>query len=307
MTKAGVTGGTGEGTRRETFKGHAALLLFALIISVSFSAGKVVAPMIDPAALTSLRFLIAVLAMGAFLIATRTRKVMVEAPARFLLLGAVLGVYFVTMFEALRLTDPVSLAAVFTMTPLMTAVLSRFTLGQRTSPVLATSLVLAAGGALWVIFQADFGALLALEIGRGEFLYLIGCLGHAIYTALIKRVSRQESGTVFTFWVLIGGLLVTTMWGLTAILETDWIALPTEVWLMAAYLGVMASAGTFFLTRYAAERLPAAKVMAYSYLIPSLVLLEEGLAGKGWTTAPVLFGVFITAVAMLLLVWSKDA
>lgn len=50
-----------SGPRIEALKGHAAMLLFALCISGSFSLGKRAAPHLDPAALNALRFLLGAL------------------------------------------------------------------------------------------------------------------------------------------------------------------------------------------------------------------------------------------------------
>ena len=46
-------------------------------------------------------------------------------------MGALMAVYFVTMFIALTMTLPVATSAVFTLVPLMTAGTAWFLLGQR--------------------------------------------------------------------------------------------------------------------------------------------------------------------------------
>lgn len=284
------------------------MLLFATLISGSFSLGGVTAPYIDPGALTAVRFAIAVTAMGGvILVLRRGERVLVAAPWRFLVLGGLLGLYFVLMFEALRLTDPVSLGAVFTMTPLMVAIFGRAILGQRPSPLVVTSLLLAAAGAIWVIFRADIDAMLAFDLGMGELIFFVGCAAHALYIPLVRLFSRGESGQVFTLWTLAGGLIVTGTYAAPALLATDWPSLPPIVWITVSYLAVFASAGTFFLMRFATLRLPAAKVMAYGYLIPSLVIVLEGLAGHGWVALPVLAGVAATVLALAILVFARDA
>lgn len=294
--------------RAEALKGHAAMLLFATLISGSFTLGHLTAPHIDPGALTALRFLLASVVMVTVILAgpRAERRLSVQAPWRFLLLGILLGAYFVLMFEALRLTDPISLGAVFTMTPLMTAVFAWLMLRQRISPIVGLSLITAASGAIWVIFRADLDALLAFDVGRGELLFLIGCAAHAVYIPLITVLNRGESSKLFTLWTVLGGLVVVGTYSMPAILKTDWTALPTVVWITAAYISVFASAVTFFLMRYGALRLPAAKVMAYGYLIPCIVILLEGVAGHGWVEPPVLVGVAATVAALVMLVVNRD-
>lgn len=172
---------------------------------------------------------------------------------------------------------------------------------------MAVSLLTAAAGAVWVIFRGDPGALLAFDVGAGEWIFLIGCAGHALYIPLITMLNRGESGKLFTLWTVLGGFVVVTIYATPAIVATDWAALPPIVWITVGYLSVFASAVTFFLMRYAALRLPAAKVMAYGYLIPSIVIVLEGLAGHGWVAPPVLVGVAATVAALVMLVVIPDA
>ena len=72
-------------------------------------------------------------------------------------------------------------------------------------------------------------------------------------------------------------------------------------WAAVLYLAIFATAFTFFLVQFATLRLPSAKVMAYGYLVPSFVILWEGLLGHGWVAVPVWFGVAATGAALLIL------
>lgn len=289
-----MTAGTGQAL------GHLAGLSFAAIISVSFTFGGLMADQIDPAALTAGRFLLAAVVIGAFAL-PRLRRAHLAGLWRYGVLGGLLAGYFILMFEALRLTDPVSTGAIFTMTPLMAAAFGYLLLRQVTTALMAASLALAACGALWVIFRGDLAALIALDLGLGERLFLAGCALHAFYTPTVRRLSRGEPVIVLTFLTILGGCVVASLWGGRAILATDWGALRPIVWAALAYLGIMATAGTFFLLQFAAMRLPASKAMAYGYLVPSFVILWEGLLGHGWVAAHVWLGVLATVAALLLL------
>ena len=88
--------------------------------------------------------------------------------------------------------------------------------------------------------------------------------------------------------------------------STDWSALPGIVWITLVYVAVAASAMTFVLVQYASMRLPAAKVMAYTYLTPSWVILWEIALGQTPPPALVLVGAMLTIVALLLLLKIED-
>ena len=278
------------------------MLSFSALVAGSFSLGALAAPFVDPAALSALRFLLAGLLVGAAALATTglPRSAWV-APWRYLVLGGLLAVYFLLMFEGLKTARPVSAAAVFTLTPVMAAGFGWLLLRQGLTGRMAIALVIGAIGALWVIFRADLAALLALEIGPGEVTYFWGCVAHALYAPMVRKLNRGEPAVVFTFGMMVAGTVLLTLWGWPAIRATDWAALPAIVWVTLAYVAVAASAMTFVLLQYATLRLPAAKVMAYTYLVPSWVILWEIALHGAVPPGLVLAGIAMTVVALWLL------
>ena len=283
-------------------RGHLAMLTFSALVAGSFSLGAMAAPLIDPLALSALRFLLAGALVGAVAFATtRIPRSTWQAPWRYLILGALLAAYFVLMFQGLKTAAPVSTAAVFTLTPALAAGFGWLTLRQRLTRRMALALAIGAMGALWVIFRADLQRLLALQIGKGEVIYFAGCVAHALYAPLVRKFNRGEPAVVFTFGMMIAGWLILTMAGTPAILATDWPALPAIVWITLVYTAVFASAATFVLLQFATLRLPAAKVMAYTYLVPSWVILWEIALGRSAPPALILGGVALSILALLLL------
>jgi drug/metabolite transporter (DMT)-like permease len=283
-------------------RGHLAMLAFSALVAGSFSLGGLAAPHIDPGALAVVRFLLAGALVGAAAAATTgiPRSAWV-APWRYLVLGVLMGTYFVLMFEGLKTAAPVSAAAVFTLTPLMAAGFGWLFLRQLLTSRMALALAIGGCGALWVIFRADLQALLALEIGKGEVIYFAGCMAHAAYTPLIRKLNRGEPAIVFTFGMMMGGLVLLTLYAWPALVATDWAALPGIVWITLVYVAVAASAMTFVLLQYASLRLPAAKVMAYTYLVPSWVILWEIALHGAVPPGLVLVGVAMTMLALGLL------
>ena len=205
------------------------------------------------------------------------------------------------MFEGLKTAPPVSAAAVFTLTPLMAAGFGWLFLRQRLTGRMALALGICGAGALWVIFRADLAALKAMAIGRGEVIYFVGCVAHAAYAPLVRRFNRGEPAVVFTFGMMLAGTVLLALYAGPAVLATDWAALPGVVWVTLVYVAVAASAMTFVLLQYATLRLPAAKVMAYTYLVPSWVILWEIVLHGAVPPGLVLVGVALTVLALGLL------
>ncbi|MEL7124932.1 MAG: DMT family transporter [Pseudomonadota bacterium] len=283
-------------------QGHAAMLLFSALVAGSFSLGAQAANEIAPAALNAARFWLAAAIIGsAVLVTGGAPRSALRAPWRYAVLGGLFGIYFVLMFEGLKTAPPVSAAAVFTLTPVMAGVFGWLLLRQVTTPRMALALSIGAAGALWVIFRADWSAFLAFEVGRGEVIYFFGCLSHAIYTPMVRKLNRGESPLVFTLGMLLAGALLLTAFGWRDLMATPWGALPGIVWVTLVYIAVFASAATFVLLQFATLRLPSAKVMAYTYLTPSWVILWEVALGNGVPGALVWIGVGLTVLALGLL------
>ncbi|WP_347310897.1 DMT family transporter [Defluviimonas sp. SAOS-178_SWC] len=283
-------------------RGHLAMLLFSALVAGSFSLGVLMANAISPVAFTALRFVFAAAIIGGVALATTgLPRGSFRAPWRHAVLGTIFASYFVLMFEGLKTAPAVSAAAVFTLTPILSAGFGWLLLRQVATPRIALALAIGAAGALWVIFRADWQTLLRFEIGRGEAVYFLGCVAHAVYTPLVRKLNRGENPVDFTFGMLVAGAVVTSLFGWNAIRTTDWAALPAIVWITLAYTAVFASAATFVLLQYATLRLPSAKVMAYTYLTPSWVILWQIALGQPAPAALVIAGVGLTALALALL------
>ena len=286
----------------EAAKGHLAMLMFSALVAGSFSLGAMVANEVAPAALQAVRFLSAAVLTGTLALASgKIRREHFNAPWRYVVLAAFFGTYFVLMFEGLKTAAPVSAAAVFTLIPIMAAGFGYLLLRQILTPRIALGLSIGAAGALWVIFQGDVAALLRFQIGRGEAIYFVGCICHAIYAPLLAKLNRGEPPVVFTTGILIAGGVLISAYGWRDLLATDWLALPMFVWLAMGYIVTLATVATFMSMQYASLRLPASKVTAYTYLTPSWVLLWEIALGHGAPPALALGGVVLTVVALLVL------
>ena len=282
----------GPVSRREELKGHIGMVAFSALVAGSFSFGGRIANQIDPMALTAVRFVLATLVVGVIAVATgQFTRAALRASWRYLLLGGLFGSYFVLMFEGLKTAHPVSTAAGF----------AWLIMGQVTNRRMAVALLFGAIGALWVIFRGNFAAFLAFDVGIGEMIFFVGCVAHALYIPLVPRLNRGEGVFAFALGTMVGGAALVGVFGASRIGATDWSALPVLVWAVLSYLVIFASVASVSLIQFASMRLKAAKVMAYTYLIPTWVILWElVLAGD---VPPLVMGpgVGLTILALVML------
>jgi drug/metabolite transporter (DMT)-like permease len=283
-------------------RGHVAMLAFSALIAGSFSLGRMSVPYIEPAALNIARFALSVVVATSVALALgRLPRRSFQAPWRYAILGGLFAIYFVTMFEALKTVTPVSTAAVFTLTPMLTAILGRVFLRQPFGPRVALALAAGGIGAIWMIFRGDLAALRALEVGRGEMIFAVGCLAHGVYPLATRALTRGEPALAVNVGMLAAGLVLLIAYGWSDFLATPWGSLPPIVWITIVYTSVGSGVMTFTLLQYASMLLPGGKVMAYTYLVPAWVVVWEmalGRSGLPWIMLP---GLLMTAAALFVL------
>ena len=298
---------TQHATGSEKLKAHLAMLLFAVLIAGSFSFGGLAASRMPGFAVNLVRYAVATGVMfgfGVWMLGSRLR--FPAAPWRFLLLGALMAVYMSTMFKALEFTSPVATGAVFTLMPLVSAGFAWLFMRQVTRPGVLLSLVIAAAGAIWVIFRGDIDAVLAFDVGAGEMIFFVGVVCHAAYAPLLRKLNRGEQPFDFAFW----GVAATFLWlfipGVPAFRTVELTETPAIVWIAILYLAIVTTVITFLLIQYASMRLPAPKVLGYGYLTPSFIILLEGLIGHGWVHMSVVAGALVTACGLLVMALLPD-
>ena len=282
--------------------GHGAMVLFSLCVSVSYILGALVANDIEPGAITAARFFIGAIVMGTVLFLSKNlKKVDFKKPWRFFVLGLSIVIYFVLMFEALKTASSLSLAVVFTLTPFI-ALFFEYFLKKKVTLKAFLAISLGAIGAVWVIFEGNLESLFAFKIGYGELLFFWGCVGHALYAILIPVLNKGEHAASQTLGTLSAGFLLLILIFTNDVLETSWLTLSPLIWVTIIYLATIATAFTFFLIQFAAKRISASKVMAYTYAVPFWVALGEIVINSRFPNSNIIFGGLIIAFALFMLI-----
>jgi drug/metabolite transporter (DMT)-like permease len=275
---------------------------FSILIAGSFSLGSMVANDISPIALTAVRFVLAAFIVGSVaLFSGSIARKELTASWRYFVLGGTYSLYLILMFEGLKTASPVSAVAVFTLIPAMSCWLGFVILSQMVSGRTLLAVVIGATGSLCVVFRADFLALTVFSVGRGELIYFVGCVAYAFMPILFRGLNRGENPVMVTFGLLVSGALILCLFGAGEIIQTDWKGLPGLVWITIFYVAVFATAVTSVCLQFASMHLPAANVMAYTYLTPTWVLLWEILLGHDMPPFWIWGGVLLTAVSVIVL------
>ena len=287
--------------------GHMAMLLFSLLVSGSFVLGSIIANLISPDLVTFLRFLIAFIAI-AILILYQSKFCFLKylSIGRSLILGALISIYFITMFEGLKTASSTSMAVVFTLTPLLAGFFDLIFSNRVMSKKVWITVVVAALGDLWIIFDGNIQNFINFKVGYGEKLFFIGCICHALYAALIPKFNNGEPAIIQTFGTLISGIIILGLFSNKEIIYHSWIDFPVIVLLTILYLAIFATAASFFLIQYSAVRLSSIKVMAYTYAVPIWVVLLQIIFLQQLPNTITFVGAFVILVSLLILLFNDE-
>ena len=281
--------------------GYHLLAIFTIAIwGVTFVNTKVLLQYgLQPMEIFLLRFIVAYLCIWTI----SPRRLLSESwqdEGLFFILGLVGGtIYFVTENTALGLTYVNNVSFIVCTAPLMTMLLAILFVKsiKATVPLVLGSLIALLGVAL-VIYNGHF----VLKLNPlGDFLALTAAFCWAIYSLVIKKVSRSYSATFITRKVFFYGILTV----LPLFLLTPW-QFPVEgfrqpvVWGNLLFLSVVASFLCFLWWSVAVKKIGALSTSNYVYLNPvttvvaSALFLNEPMTLMAYAgSALILLGVYI--------------
>lgn len=280
---------------------HLLMLLSATLVSTSFNTSAAITNAVDPLVLTFIRFLLATCFLAPFIWLRSRFCFSVGFILRCSIISGCQVFFFWSMFKALRYTTALHTSIIFTLVPSIVGLYALVLLKERMRPSGWIGMCCGIIGAVWVIFKGDLQQLLYFHLNRGDLIFFIGCLAMGLYTILVRLLYRNEPMIAMTFWMLVTGCVWLLLFGLETLVQVDISAISMKVWAGIIYLAFFTTIVTFFITQYSILHIGPIKVMAYSYLYPTMVLGIDFALGNGLPELKVLPGVAIVLLAMFVL------
>jgi len=249
-------------------------IMGAILVSTSFPIVAAITQGLDSVVLTLLRFSIAAVLFGPVV----AWKYGLPLPTlkdlgRYALLSACMVGFFWAMFEALRFTSALNTATIFTLNPVIAAGLSAVLLKERLKTRSIVALGLGMVGAIWVIFRGDFSSLVALNLNRGDAIFLAGTVSIGIFGPLLKYLHRGEPMAQVSFWIFATGAGWLLLLALPRLGDVEWTKTPDMVYWGVLYLAFFTTLITFFVFQWSTMIIGPTKVSSYTYVNPVLVLI----------------------------------
>ncbi|MEQ9888195.1 DMT family transporter [Pectobacterium zantedeschiae] len=242
-------------------------IIAVLIWSVNVIVNKLSATVIDPAAISFYRWLLAFLVMTPFMLpGLRHHATTIRQNAWKLLVLGLLGMvlYQSLAYYAAHTISAVMMGIMGSLVPLLTVLLSIPLL--RVAPTLGVLLgsLLSLAGIVWLISGGHPEQILAQGIGTGEFMMFCAALSYAIYGVLTKRWSIPLPNWVSLYVQIAFGVVLL----IPNFLLTDNVQLNSENLPLVVFAGIMASIIAPFLWIQGVMRLGASKTAIFMNLTP---------------------------------------
>ncbi|PZP11622.1 MAG: EamA family transporter, partial [Aliarcobacter butzleri] len=252
----------------ERLSAHLYVLLATILISGSFLASQKLANVIDPISLTLYRFVLALIFLSPVIIFSKNKlKNVFKILPKAMVVSLVYTLYFIGMLRALENTTVLNTGAIYTLVPLMKAVLCIFFFKEKIALKQLFIYILGIISTCIVVFQADFTLFLTLSLNKGDIIFLIASLSMALYPVFIKLLySKKDELLVLVFSTLLGGIIWMSLTMQILNIPYNWNKIELNHFYSLLYLVLATTILTLFLYQKATLILGAKKIMAYIYL-----------------------------------------
>ena len=288
----------------EIIKAHILAIIAIVLVAGSFLASLKISGVIDPISLTLFRFLLAFLILSPLIIFNKKKILEVfRVFPKAMIVSLVYTLYFIGILKALEYTTVLNTGSIYTLVPLMTAILCIFFFKEKIPLKQLFVYILGIVSTCIVVFDADINLFLSLQINKGDIIFVIASFCMALYPIFIKILySKNDDSLVLAFTTIIGGILwmVLTMYILN--IPYEWNKIEFSHLYSLLYLVIGATIITLFLYQKATLILGAKKIMAYIYLNPAIVailmFLFEGQTIYYGVLIGILLSVFVTVIIL---------
>ncbi len=272
------------------------LVITVVIWGWSFVASKILLAHVSPAELVGLRLLLGFPLLLGLARAARVRLVVARADLpRLLLASLVLAGHFLLQLTGLRTTTATSAVWLIAVTPLLIALLARVLLGERLGRLAGVGLTAATAGVVLLVTRGEL-ARFSFRGALGDWLVLASALSWAVYTTMLRDLSRRYHPLLITTVAFGPPLLVALALMVPAARWSVYLALPPLALASLAFLAIFATAVAHWFWQAGVSRIGAARAGLFLYLEPvSTTALAVPLLGEPFGVSTALGGLLVLA------------
>ncbi len=291
----------------ENKKGIIALLITVFIWASSFATIKVGLQEIEPLTLAFVRGFLASIFLLAIIIIKKENKKFIKSITTDWKYFSLLGIVGITLFNTfqnigVKYTSSALAGILINSNPVFILIFSGLFLDEVITGNKVIGIITGFVGMIVIVFMGqNISEIIKSQIFLGNVLVIGSALSWALYSIMNKNIFNKYSPLhLTTIAYIVGSILLF----LIAFLFEDVSGLflfSIRSWVIVLYLGIVASAITFFLWNYALSKMDVSKASVFLFLGPVIVIIIGWLfMGEVITihtiigSVLVLFGVYLT-------------
>lgn len=280
------------------------LALAAGIWGGMYVVSKIVLASVEPLALVWLRYVIGLVVLVGVGIATRQRwRIRPRDVFLIVAIGLVgYGVSIWAQFRGTALSTAQMGAMVTSATPAFMVVFARMILGERISGRRVAAVVIATVGVLLVV---GVGRLTAQD-RLGGLVLLLAAVTWALMSVLIKRLPTEYSALLVTTYGIGVAAVTMTPAALSEMPPWHLILARPELWVGTLYLGIVSTAGAFFLWSRGLQLTDAASGGLLFFFQPLVGTVLGWLVLDEPVGVPFIVGAVLIVIGVLLTMRPQD-
>ena len=199
----------------------------------------------------------------------------------------------VLFFEGLNLTTPINAAIIMVTIPIMVLVFAYFILGDKITRNKSIGILFGFAGAVYLILQGGNISIKA-DTTLGNLLTFLNASSYALFLVLVKPLMKKYSALTIMKWVFTFGFIYIIPFSLHLVIDSDFNAIPTNIWLSIIYVVIFTTVLAYFLNNFSLKTITPTMNSAYIYLQPLLATVVALLASKDTLTyVEILASIFI--------------
>jgi drug/metabolite transporter (DMT)-like permease len=262
--------------------------------ATNFAFSPVVLDAVGAIQLTGSRWFIAIIVLIPLALLTeKVTRAVIVGEWKIHVVQALLGYvgYTLLLYYALGVTSPVTASVLVALNPATIAIAARFILHENMSVNTIVGIAISIVGALVVVFGGGIAG--GFAFSYGDVLLLIATVLWTAYSMLAPRVKTPPitatavQATISAI-IMVPFMALDIAWGNTA-----WFTMDGFDWLGVLWIGLIPSAGAYFLWNISSDWIGPTRTGAFLNIIPVFTALFVVAFGGTVTTTQVLGGALV--------------
>jgi drug/metabolite transporter (DMT)-like permease len=262
--------------------------------ATNFAFSPVVLDAVGAIQLTGSRWFIAIIVLIPLaLITEKVTRAVIVGEWKIHVVQALLGYvgYTLLLYYALGVTSPVTASVLVALNPATIAIAARFILHENMSVNTIVGIAISIVGALVVVFGGGIAG--GFAFSYGDVLLLIATVLWTAYSMLAPRVTTPPITATAVQATISGIIMIPFMaldiaWGNTA-----WFTMDGSDWLGVLWIGLIPSAGAYFLWNISSDWIGPTRTGAFLNIIPVFTTLFVVAFGGTVTPTQLLGGALV--------------